>query len=346
LATLSSVIPQGYGSQNAGLACERCCSMLNLNDVKVIYRLQSDTALSSLPWRGKLKQPSNRAFTLIELLVVIAIIAILAAILFPVFAQAREKARGASCLSNIKQMNISWMMYTQDYDENMVPLRTWHPEDTVQAAAGFSTYWYWPKLQDPYTKSWAIYRCPSSPDPNGYFGGGPNAWYGNQSRYPTVGYNYLGLGIWLNCDQTIQGVSLASVARPATTITFVDSAIQNTTDPTPSLAERGYMGVNAPAQYAAIVPAPLTCTFYNGVNGGWNWPTATSPTPQFTGYTINRHTAGENVGWVDGHAKFLKQSQLWAGTNFGPGVSELNVQVTDSNAYLWGDLNSVAGKVP
>src|SRR3954447_10978510 len=59
----------------------------------------------------------RRGFTLIELLVVIAIIAILAAILFPVFAQAREKARGASCLSNLKQMGLAWMMYAQDYDE-------------------------------------------------------------------------------------------------------------------------------------------------------------------------------------------------------------------------------------
>ena len=59
----------------------------------------------------------KKAFTLIELLVVIAIIAILAAILFPVFAQAREKARQTSCLSNLKQIGLGLMMYTQDYDE-------------------------------------------------------------------------------------------------------------------------------------------------------------------------------------------------------------------------------------
>src|SRR5437879_6461586 len=67
----------------------------------------------------------RRAFTLIELLVVIAIIAILAAILFPVFAQAREKARGAACLSNGKQMGIGLMMYAQDYDERLP--RVWTP---------------------------------------------------------------------------------------------------------------------------------------------------------------------------------------------------------------------------
>ena len=63
----------------------------------------------------------KKAFTLIELLVVIAIIAILSAILFPVFAQAREKARQATCTSNLNQIGLAWMMYIQDYDETIQP---------------------------------------------------------------------------------------------------------------------------------------------------------------------------------------------------------------------------------
>ena len=95
---------------------------------------------------------TKNAFTLIELLVVIAIIAILAAILFPVFAQAREKARSISCLSNLKQLGTGMMMYTQDYDENMCSPFVGAPGPLALT---------WDRLIQPYIKSTQIIACPS-----------------------------------------------------------------------------------------------------------------------------------------------------------------------------------------
>jgi prepilin-type N-terminal cleavage/methylation domain-containing protein/prepilin-type processing-associated H-X9-DG protein len=99
----------------------------------------------------------NRAFTLIELLVVIAIIAILASILFPVFGRARENARRSSCMSNMKQIGLGIIQYSQDYDEKAP--RTWNGEGTTQWSTPTGPHW-----QDatfPYVKSTQIYSCPS-----------------------------------------------------------------------------------------------------------------------------------------------------------------------------------------
>src|SRR2546427_6300511 len=111
----------------------------------------------------------HRGFTLIELLVVIAIIAILAAILFPVFAQARDKARQASCLSNAKQLGIAVTMYVQDYDETFFWQAAWDEERELGAGSwgpSFKSYIRWPTAHLPYIKNQQVFKCPSDRNPN------------------------------------------------------------------------------------------------------------------------------------------------------------------------------------
>src|SRR3954465_8785321 len=99
-----------------------------------------------------------RGFTLIELLVVIGIIAILAAILFPVFAKARDAARSATCKNNVKQLATAWTMYAQDYDETTIPVRI--------GGAG-SLAFRWNEIIQPYVKNQGILVCPSNSNRGG-----------------------------------------------------------------------------------------------------------------------------------------------------------------------------------
>lgn len=157
----------------------------------------------------------RRGFTLIELLVVIAIIAILAAILFPVFAQARDMARSAACLSNLKQLGSALMMYTQDYDE------TFHKGSRMSSPGeyGFGrhtnirgwTNWAW--FYGPYIKNVKVFDCPTSPDTERNLTG-PN--WGNDGNY---GYNYSGL----TRDEGTPARVLAELTEPASTFVFFDS---------------------------------------------------------------------------------------------------------------------------
>jgi len=126
----------------------------------------------------------RKGFTLIELLVVIAIIAILAAILFPVFARAREKARQSSCLSNVKQLNLALNMYAQDYDDTL---------PCVQMRSPTTLYGYWFDVCEPYIKNQQVLVCPSSPRQDvGYGWNYPHAGYrldnGNQLNRSEILY--------------------------------------------------------------------------------------------------------------------------------------------------------------
>src|SRR5262249_29698705 len=109
----------------------------------------------------------RRAFTLIELLVVIAIIAILAAILFPVFSQARDKARQAACMSNLKQLGIAVLAYMQDYDERFPPSVVCVPGYNPTGLFSVPTRYgnrgeLWASIVQPYVKNVQIFSCPSA----------------------------------------------------------------------------------------------------------------------------------------------------------------------------------------
>jgi prepilin-type N-terminal cleavage/methylation domain-containing protein/prepilin-type processing-associated H-X9-DG protein len=170
---------------------------------------------------------TKRGFTLIELLVVIAIIAILAAILFPVFAKAREKARQTSCLSNIKQMGIAWISYAQDYDE--VTLRqNIGPGVPAYTAIDGSTvsggYILWPTMLYPYVKNVQLFSCPSN----------SVRWIGNYTG--TMAYGYLSIN---------HGVSLGSYNNPSVTFLMYDvraaGGFVNLYAPTPGTVAQQYL---------------------------------------------------------------------------------------------------------
>jgi prepilin-type N-terminal cleavage/methylation domain-containing protein/prepilin-type processing-associated H-X9-DG protein len=149
----------------------------------------------------------RRGFTLIELLVVIAIIAILAAILFPVFARAREKARQTSCLSNVKQLMTAWLMYAQDYDE-MSNRYAGYTAPAVVIPVGGKDYWF--ELLEPYTKNSQIFSCPSYRNTDVY-SGGQHAPHPNFPDGVNYGYNtYLG------------SIALAYIEHPARVGVIVD----------------------------------------------------------------------------------------------------------------------------
>lgn len=116
-----------------------------------------------------MKMRSRKGFTLIELLVVIAIIAILAAILFPVFAKARAKAREAGCLSNCKQIGIGVQMYCDDYDGSLPPyyVDTWATPPNGDFYAGWGGSWAWNQCIYSYVKNEKVFFCPDKPTKRG-----------------------------------------------------------------------------------------------------------------------------------------------------------------------------------
>jgi len=192
----------------------------------------------------------KRAFTLIELLVTIAIIAILAAILFPVFAQAREKARQASCMSNLKQIGLGVMMYEQDYDDT-IPLFQGY------AVPGGNNWWYGETFTgggvdmsvgrfQPYMKNAQLQDCPSA-------GKIPNL-----SNIP-VGYGY-NMNFLKN---NYQGSSIAAIESPSETLLFADTAI-DWSSKTPTSATLDRVSYAVPPSRYSFYTIPTISALHSG----------------------------------------------------------------------------------
>jgi prepilin-type N-terminal cleavage/methylation domain-containing protein/prepilin-type processing-associated H-X9-DG protein len=213
------------------------------------------------PVVSKGARPVKRnGFTLIELLVVIAIIAILAAILFPVFARAREKARQTSCLSNMKQLGLAEMQYAQDYDD-------WLCGYADHNCAGRKIWW---EVYQPYIKNTQVIYCPSEP------------------TTISIGCNYSHIH---GCGT---GANLGKVKVPAEVMSFTDALW--------------------PLVYCrACQPTGTGCCgdVQNRV-------------------PYDRHNEGSNIAFLDGHAKWLKATQLLTVPPVGTSQERINFE------RLWG----------
>jgi prepilin-type N-terminal cleavage/methylation domain-containing protein/prepilin-type processing-associated H-X9-DG protein len=220
---------------------------------------------------------ARQGFTLIELLVVIAIIAILAAILFPVFAQAREKARMSACLSNVKQLGLGLQMYAQDYDETLPN----HATDAANFLAANAPQ-NWARAMSPYVKNTQIYSCPSAPlEPR------------LKSSPPPLN-SYQGNAVLLS----VQGTALARVPNPADII-FCQESFFNWN----IIWNRPYQSRVSPPgfQYWHLVDCRAQFagppTIMDGCVEQYN----------------SRHFDGGNLVFADGHAKFRKLRTIRSG---------------------------------
>jgi prepilin-type N-terminal cleavage/methylation domain-containing protein len=244
------------------------------------------------------KRDRIRAFTLIELLVVIAIIAILAAILFPVFAQARDKARQAACLSNCKQIGLGWTMYAQDYDESFFAQTAWN--ETINMGSGewgtsYNTYIRWPFAIAPYLKNTAVYKCPSdkaSPGTRGQV-----AAPGNGSSLPW--YVSYGPNLMI-VNEGGPPVSMGAITKPASKIIMGEAL-------TPFGCCESWN-----SEY-------FRAANWGGSDNGWSYSqmrtnvgqarTLGTTTDAQMG-SVTRHAYGNTAIFCDGHAKWMRWNQV------------------------------------
>jgi prepilin-type N-terminal cleavage/methylation domain-containing protein/prepilin-type processing-associated H-X9-DG protein len=237
-------------------------------------------------------------FTLIELLVVISIIALLAAILFPVFSRARESARRASCLSNLKQMGTAMLMYVQDYDETypqtISPVPTSvpaskYPDGAIwtQITYGGSTYnaIFWQQMLYPYHHNMQMFWCLSSSISY-------QPYFPTSKRVP--GNGHYGANSLLMPTDYVSAVKLSSVQSAATTYAFMD------------------YGTYSASYYRSF--ASSGSVYYlpgMGQAGGSCSSISASLTKNIDDCENGRHFGGVNVAFADGHAKWLKSSVVY-----------------------------------
>lgn len=224
------------------------------------------------------------AFTLIELLVVIAIIAILAAILFPVFAQARDKARQTACLSNQKQIGTALMMYAQDYDETLPSAPYSGLIADPDALAGWNWALWVPKLH-PYVKNYQVFACPNGPINASYLrGAGTNRWPIHLAYNEYIlnqGYGFATLAALGGANNGIADISLVSES-------VVPGIYQNWSD----------------GRVIASKPQPFDLYRLLCANGVGTTEAACR----------GRHNdRGVNIIFADGHAKFVPGGRIQGG---------------------------------
>jgi len=287
----------------------------------------------------------RRAFTLIELLVVIAIIAILAAILFPVFAQAKLAAKKAADLSNTKQLNTGAQIYLADVDDTLpiffarITGGVCSPIDPT--VCGVRSMWQFHLY--PYMKNWDIFTAPGDTKQTSTTLQSFDLSYGYNYGYlsslcvindalsaaygcPAVDPGFPTASSWF------QGINSTSVSRPAQIVMFGDNAGKTIT----AASIVGSM-INPPDAW------PANKYFYGPVQVGWGlncqdyFAAGQGSTGTFsdTDGFAPRYMGGGNVCYVDGHAKYSKTSLLAAGTNYDPTKSCTNVLVTDYSKYQW-----------
>jgi prepilin-type N-terminal cleavage/methylation domain-containing protein/prepilin-type processing-associated H-X9-DG protein len=263
------------------------------------------------PPKCVLRNRTFNAFTLIELLATIGIIALLAALIFPVFARAREKGRQTTCLSRFRQISQGIHLYIQDYDETM-PM--------AQTGQFASTDWkvssVWPQLLLPYHRDWRLFACPNDPNANDAMyrlslGVPPNADIRQlefaRAYFSDFGYNYMFLAPPPDSEGKQEPpANLSAIRAPSSTILGADSSYNRETGP-------GICFLYPPSVY-----------------NYWQGEQVDGASPY--GYVWPRHLRRANVAFTDGHCKALTIDTLMQGVDLKTGV------ITDPALFLW-DLN-------